>query len=121
MRSRFRRADFERFACLCYLPVMIRITGPQSTALLLATTLAVMPLAAPLAAAAEKVAQSKKVIECYCTDRFGKRRELGEIICLTVGGRSFEAKCVMAQNNPFWRDLERGCLNARNASSVDHA
>lgn len=47
--------------------------------------------------------------ECYCTDRYGKRHEMGDIICLTVGGRSFEAKCVMAQNNPFWRDQKRGC------------
>ena len=50
--------------------------------------------------------------ECFCTDTYGKRRELGDIICLTVGGRSYEAKCVMAQNNPFWRDLERGCLSS---------
>ena len=59
------------------------------------------------------VAQSKtKWPECYCTDTYGKRRELGDIICLTVGGRSYEAKCIMAQNNPFWRDLERGCLSS---------
>jgi len=50
--------------------------------------------------------------ECYCTDRYGKRHELGEIICLTVDHRSYEAKCVMAQNNPFWRDLNRGCLSS---------
>ncbi len=50
--------------------------------------------------------------ECFCTDRYGKRRELGDIICLTIGGRSYEAKCVMAQNNPFWRDLNRGCLSS---------
>lgn len=51
--------------------------------------------------------------ECFCTDRYGKRRELGEIICLTVGDRSYEAKCVMAQNNPFWRDLNRGCMSSQ--------
>ena len=55
---------------------------------------------------------SGKVIECYCTDTFGKRHELGDIICLTVGGRSFMAKCVMAQNNPFWRDQKTGCLSS---------
>ena len=54
-----------------------------------------------------------KVIECYCTDREGRRRELGEIICLTVGERSYEAKCVMAGNVPFWRDQNRGCLSSR--------
>ena len=50
--------------------------------------------------------------ECFCTDRYGKRRELGEIICLTVGDRSYMAKCVMAQNNPFWRDQNMGCLSS---------
>ncbi len=45
-------------------------------------------------------------------DRYGKRHEIGDIICLTVDNRSFEAKCVMAQNNPFWRDLNRGCLSS---------
>ncbi len=50
--------------------------------------------------------------ECFCTDRMGKRKELGDIICLTVGGRSYEAKCIMAQNNPFWRDLNRGCMSS---------
>ncbi|MEM9678340.1 MAG: hypothetical protein AAF035_12975 [Pseudomonadota bacterium] len=50
--------------------------------------------------------------ECFCTDRSGTRRELGDIICLTVGDRSYEAKCVMVQNSPFWRDLERGCMSS---------
>ena len=54
-----------------------------------------------------------RIIECYCTDTQGARRELGEVICLTVGGRSFMAKCVMAQNVPFWRDQEEGCLSSR--------
>ena len=48
--------------------------------------------------------------ECYCTDRYGKRHELGDVICMTVGDRTYEAKCVMAQNNPFWRDQNRGCV-----------
>ena len=50
--------------------------------------------------------------ECFCTDREGQRRELGDIICLTVGDRSYMAKCVMALNNPFWRDLRQGCLSS---------
>jgi len=56
---------------------------------------------------------SGDVIECYCTDRYGSRHELGDIICLTVDQRSYMAKCVMAQNNPFWRDLETGCLSSQ--------
>ena len=62
--------------------------------------------------AADGLLSQKKGPECYCTDRYGKRHEIGDIICLTVDGRSYEAKCVMAQNNPFWRDLDRGCLSA---------
>ena len=58
-----------------------------------------------------KLAQ-KKGPECFCTDRYGKCHEIGDIICLTVDNRSYEAKCVMAQNNPFWRDLNRGCLSS---------
>ncbi|MEP1208951.1 MAG: hypothetical protein ABJM29_13605 [Rhizobiaceae bacterium] len=70
-------------------------------------------LVAPQMARADgaKSAQTKWP-ECYCTDRYGKRHELGDIICLTVDNRSYEAKCVMAQNNPFWRDLNRGCLSS---------
>ena len=70
-------------------------------------------LVAPQTALADgaKSAQTKWP-ECYCTDRYGKRHELGDIICLTVDNRSYEAKCVMAQNNPFWRDLNRGCLSS---------
>ena len=62
--------------------------------------------------AADGMSAQTKWPECFCTDRYGKRHEIGDIICLTVDGRSYEAKCVMAQNNPFWRDLNRGCLAA---------
>ncbi|MEL6505239.1 MAG: hypothetical protein AAFO61_06070 [Pseudomonadota bacterium] len=55
-------------------------------------------------------AQKKAGPECFCTDKQGQRRELGDIVCLTVGGRSFRAKCVMAQNVPFWRDLSEACV-----------
>ena len=50
--------------------------------------------------------------ECFCTDSAGDRKDIGDIICITIGERSFRAKCVMAQNNPFWRDLEQGCLSS---------
>ncbi len=46
---------------------------------------------------------------CFCTDKQGLKRQLGDIICLTIGSRSFQAKCVMSQNVPFWRDQEEGC------------
>lgn len=50
--------------------------------------------------------------ECFCTDRAGDRHELGDIICLTVGDRSYMAKCVMVQNVPYWRDQNMGCLSS---------
>ncbi len=51
--------------------------------------------------------------ECFCTDSAGDRKDLGDVICITIGERSFQAKCVMAQNNPFWRDLGQGCLSSQ--------
>lgn len=86
----------------------------------MALSLVMTPIAVPIAAHADGITWQKartlsetKWPECYCTDRYGKRRELGEIICLTVGDRSYEAKCIMAQNNPFWRDLNRGCMSSQ--------
>jgi len=73
--------------------------------------LALSLLAAP--SWADQYSQSKsKTIECFCTDRYGDRHELGDIICLSVDDRSYMAKCVMAQNVPFWRDQNRGCLSS---------
>ena len=51
--------------------------------------------------------------DCYCTDRYGKRHELGATICLTINDRTYQAKCVMAQNNPFWRDQNLGCVTGQ--------
>jgi len=50
--------------------------------------------------------------ECYCTDRDGKRHDLGKVICMEVDGRQFTARCEMAQNNPMWREQATGCLGA---------
>ncbi len=54
-----------------------------------------------------------RTIECYCTDSNGGRVELGQEICLHVGGRAFMALCDMSLNNPAWRDTGRGCLSSR--------
>lgn len=51
-------------------------------------------------------------IECYCTDSTGDRREMGEMICLYVGGRSFTARCEMSLNSPMWREVNDGCNSA---------
>ena len=50
--------------------------------------------------------------DCYCTDGRGRRVELGEKVCLTVGGRMFLAECGMSLNNPAWREVEEGCPTA---------
>jgi len=53
-----------------------------------------------------------KTIDCYCTDKTGERIELGTTICMEVDGRVFSARCEMALNNPFWREVEGGCLHS---------
>lgn len=52
-------------------------------------------------------------IECYCTDRTGDRVDLGQRICLRVGGRAYVALCDMSLNVPTWRDTGEGCLSSR--------
>ena len=53
-----------------------------------------------------------KYPDCYCTDRTGQRVELGVSICMVVDGRDFLARCEMSLNNPTWREIRSGCLNA---------
>lgn len=53
-----------------------------------------------------------KTVDCYCTDRQGNRVEMGEMICLHVGGRSFMAQCQMSLNVPMWREISSGCLSS---------
>lgn len=87
--------------------------GSKITSLITLGGLAIAMSAGPVLAESKLGKQKRtgpiKWPECYCTDKYGKRHQMGDIICLTVGGRSYEAKCVMAQNNPFWRDQKRGC------------
>lgn len=52
--------------------------------------------------------------DCYCTDKIGTRVELGTVVCMTVGGRNFIARCEMSLNNPMWRELSKGCLSSSN-------
>jgi hypothetical protein len=47
--------------------------------------------------------------DCYCTDSNGKRVELGQTACLTIGSRRVLARCGMSVNNPIWRDEAEGC------------
>lgn len=64
------------------------------------------------AAYAEVPVAKAKTIECYCTDSIGARVELGESICLDVGGRMFTAQCQMSLNVPMWRETQNGCLSS---------
>jgi len=72
---------------------------------------ALLLILAPLAAQAQAVKQAK-TIDCYCTDSSGGRIELGESICLQVGGRMFTAQCQMSLNVPMWRETQNGCLSS---------
>jgi hypothetical protein len=48
-------------------------------------------------------------VEYYCTDAEGKRRELGEVICITASCQSWMARCDMSLNSPTWRKMQDGC------------
>ena len=61
------------------------------------------------ALATQSVAAGKKTVECYCTDSGGARVELGEVRCMTVGGRIFMARCEMSLNVPMWREQQGSC------------
>ncbi|MEP4198070.1 MAG: hypothetical protein ABJL99_20785 [Aliishimia sp.] len=61
---------------------------------------------------ADVTSQSSKTVECYCTDSTGGRIELGQTICLAVGGRMFMAQCQMSLNVPMWREVQQGCLSS---------
>jgi hypothetical protein len=54
-----------------------------------------------------------KTVDCYCTDTAGARVELGESICLQVGGRMFTAQCQMSLNVPMWRETSDGCMSSQ--------
>ena len=46
---------------------------------------------------------------CACLNRDGEKVPLGQVACLTVGGRSFLARCDMSLNLLTWRKLSEGC------------
>ena len=71
--------------------------------------LALVFLAAP--AVADVTSPSGRSVDCYCTDTAGARVELDQLTCLTVGGRTFLARCAMSLNVPIWRDTGESCLS----------
>ncbi|WP_419555500.1 hypothetical protein [Pseudaestuariivita rosea] len=58
------------------------------------------------------MAEGRKTTDCYCTDAGGNRVELGQMMCLSVDGRSFTAQCQMSLNVPMWREVQQGCLSS---------
>lgn len=56
--------------------------------------------------------------DCYCTDKQSQRIELGQRICMYVGGRSFVAECQMSQNVPMWREVDEICPGASIAPNM---
>ncbi len=63
-------------------------------------------------ALADVAGPNGRTVDCFCTDTQGLRVELGETICLTVGGRAFMAQCDMSLNVPTWRETGQGCLSS---------
>ena len=47
--------------------------------------------------------------DCYCTDSEGRRVEMGETACLTIGSKQMLARCDMSVNSPTWRYETEGC------------
>ena len=47
--------------------------------------------------------------ECFCTDSEGRRIEIGETACLTIGSRRVLARCAFSVNVPAWRPEAEGC------------
>jgi hypothetical protein len=72
-----------------------------------ARILASILLIAPVAASGEG---GPDWPDCWCRGSSGERYELGERTCLTIGDRTFTARCEMAGNVPIWRDEAEGCV-----------
>ncbi|NEI69629.1 hypothetical protein GR212_08615 [Rhizobium lusitanum] len=46
---------------------------------------------------------------CYCKNTDGKQHAVGEVACMTVGGKSYLAQCEMNLNVTSWSKLQDGC------------
>jgi len=47
--------------------------------------------------------------ECYCTNSTGGRVEVGELACLTIGGRQVMSRCEKRRNLVIWKHQSEGC------------
>ncbi|WEX78667.1 hypothetical protein PYH37_003580 [Sinorhizobium numidicum] len=50
---------------------------------------------------------------CTCRNRDGSKYELGEVVCISVGGVSYLARCEMNLNVLTWKKLRDGCPTAQ--------
>ncbi|MEL7463790.1 MAG: hypothetical protein AAFN79_06965 [Pseudomonadota bacterium] len=87
-----------------------------------AAGLALAALVAPQASAdptfvPPKAKEGHSYPDCYCTNR-GVKVPVGQMSCLTVGSRTFTARCGMSLNNTAWREVKDGCdpINMSEAS-----
>jgi len=47
--------------------------------------------------------------DCYCKNSDGKQHAVGDVTCVTVGGKSYLAQCEMNLNVTSWSKLQDGC------------
>lgn len=58
--------------------------------------------------------------DCACHNRDGVKVPVGQTSCLTVGNRSFTARCAWSQNLLTWRKLHDGCLSSQTQAPPAH-
>ena len=69
---------------------------------------------------ADVVGPSGKAIDCFYTEKIGSRIELGQSICLSVGGRMFMARCEMSLNVAMWQETQNGCVPSSLIQRLQH-
>lgn len=47
--------------------------------------------------------------DCTCSNRDGKRFNMGDVACIRVDGRAFMAECELNLNVTSWRKIGDGC------------
>ncbi|MCV3737919.1 hypothetical protein OCK02_17080 [Rhizobium sp. TRM96647] len=46
---------------------------------------------------------------CTCRNRDGSKHALGAVVCLSVDGRKYLARCEMVLNVTSWQKVQDGC------------
>lgn len=55
---------------------------------------------------------------CTCRNRDGSKHALGAVVCLSVDGRKFLARCEMVLNVSSWQKVQDGCPVAATAGPL---